>query len=255
MKKPKTATAAQKRFIEEKNQRDEKKSVYLLSAIMGTTALVMFIINILNEYYLISLLSFSYVIISIFSLVIFKKTHNYKVWTHLFLAFAFITAIFLFYSGGTKGAGVLWAFVFPMLAFHFKKIKVALPYSLALFLALLALFLFDIRVTHNNDHSHSPVFMFVYFLILLSLIFFEYASGKQKSQNEKVLQESKDRFYSLFDQLSIGVALINTDMQLLEANQRLRKWFPQIQDPIKAPVSHHWEVRIMALCVLNVKPV
>lgn len=234
MKKPKTATAAQKRFIEEKNQRDEKKSVYLLSAIMGTTALVMFIINILNEYYLISLLSFSYVIISIFSLVIFKKTHNYKVWTHLFLAFAFITAIFLFYSGGTKGAGVLWAFVFPMLAFHFKKIKVALPYSLALFLALLALFLFDIRVTHNNDHSHSPVFMFVYFLILLSLIFFEYASGKQKSQNEKVLQESKDRFYSLFDQLSIGVALVNTDMQLLEANQQLRKWFPQIQDPNKS---------------------
>lgn len=233
MKKSKITTATQKRFIEEKNQRENKKSVYFLSAIMGFTTISMFIINILNQYYFIALLSFSYILISLVSLIIFEKTRNFNIWTHLFLVYAFITAVYLFYSGGTKGAGVLWAFIFPLLAYHFKKFSVALQYSLALFFVLLAFFLFDIR-SENNDHHHSGVFMFVYFLILLSITLFEYASSKQKAQNEALLQESRDRFYSLFDQLSIGVALINTDMQLLEANQQLRKWFPQTQDPNKS---------------------
>lgn len=147
MKKPKTATAAQKRFIEEKNQRDEKKSVYLLSAIMGTTALVMFIINILNEYYLISLLSFSYVIISIFSLVIFKKN------TQLQGLDAFVSCLCIYYRnfsfllGWNQRSRCFMGLCISNVGLSLQKNKS----SLAIFVGIILSFIGSFLVRHSSN--------------------------------------------------------------------------------------------------------
>ncbi|RJQ77490.1 MAG: PAS domain S-box protein [Desulfobacteraceae bacterium] len=54
---------------------------------------------------------------------------------------------------------------------------------------------------------------------------------------EKVLGESEAKRRSILDNISIGVALISPQMQVLELNQQLREWFPAI-DIAQGPICY-----------------
>jgi PAS domain S-box-containing protein len=45
-------------------------------------------------------------------------------------------------------------------------------------------------------------------------------------------QKDKDKFEVLFNALSIGVVVLNRNFQILEANTRMKKWFPQIIEEV-----------------------
>ena len=51
------------------------------------------------------------------------------------------------------------------------------------------------------------------------------------------LRNSEAKIHSILDNISIGVALISPEMEILELNQTMRKWFPGI-DPGQRPVCY-----------------
>jgi PAS domain S-box-containing protein len=50
----------------------------------------------------------------------------------------------------------------------------------------------------------------------------------KRKQVEESLHSSNEKFRSIMDNIGIGVALISPTMEILELNQQMRKWFPDI---------------------------
>ena len=59
----------------------------------------------------------------------------------------------------------------------------------------------------------------------------------EQKQAERSLQESEAKSHSILDNISIGVALISSEMEILELNRRMRQWFPDI-DPGQGPICY-----------------
>jgi len=49
----------------------------------------------------------------------------------------------------------------------------------------------------------------------------------EHKENEEALRESQAKFKSIIDNISIGVALINPAMEILEINNKMLEWFPE----------------------------
>jgi PAS domain S-box-containing protein len=60
----------------------------------------------------------------------------------------------------------------------------------------------------------------------------------ERKRMERALAESEAKIRSIMDNVGIGVALIGTDMEVLEMNRRMRQWFPGVQIH-EQPVCYH----------------
>jgi len=47
-------------------------------------------------------------------------------------------------------------------------------------------------------------------------------------KSEKQLRQNEEKFQSIVENVRMGVALIDTDMKVVELNRQMRKWFPEI---------------------------
>jgi PAS domain S-box-containing protein len=59
----------------------------------------------------------------------------------------------------------------------------------------------------------------------------------KRKQVEESLQSSNEKFRSIMDNICVGVALISPTMEILELNQQMREWFPDI-DPRMRPICY-----------------
>ena len=59
----------------------------------------------------------------------------------------------------------------------------------------------------------------------------------KRKQVEASLHSSKEKFRSIMDNIGIGVALISPAMEVLELNQKMREWFPDL-DPRISPICY-----------------
>ncbi|MFC1494688.1 PAS domain S-box protein [Thermodesulfobacteriota bacterium] len=55
---------------------------------------------------------------------------------------------------------------------------------------------------------------------------------------DKALHDSKEKFQSMVDNIRIGVALISPTMEILELNQQMREWFPDVDSTMR-PICYH----------------
>jgi len=59
-----------------------------------------------------------------------------------------------------------------------------------------------------------------------------------RKQAENALRESEEKYKSLIDNINIGVALINPNLEILAMNQQMLKWFPHI-DVTTKPICYY----------------
>lgn len=214
-------------FLEKQDQKQEKQTVHFISGVILLIAIIMLIMNIIHDKPFLIIFSSSYVVMAFLSIAYYHRIRNFGHWTSFFLVFSIMVTLVLFYTGGTKGAGVLWAFVFPSLAFHLKNYNRAVVYAGSLFLMLL--FLFVVSPPGFYPNHFDPLFVSIYLFIFMGLISFHYASAKRRDNSNRLMQESSERFYALFNHISMGVALIDPKLHVIEANEIMRKWFPGIE--------------------------
>ena len=60
-----------------------------------------------------------------------------------------------------------------------------------------------------------------------------YALARNKAEDK--LRESEGKYRAVIDNIAVGVALINPDMEVLSLNSQMKKWFPHI-DTSKRPI-------------------
>ncbi|MFP3869997.1 MAG: response regulator [Syntrophobacteria bacterium] len=53
----------------------------------------------------------------------------------------------------------------------------------------------------------------------------------------EALRASEQKFRAMVDNIGIGVALVNSQMEILELNQQMREWFPDV-DPAERPICY-----------------
>ncbi|MFH0730155.1 MAG: ATP-binding protein [Pseudomonadota bacterium] len=64
-----------------------------------------------------------------------------------------------------------------------------------------------------------------------------YQSEAARRTTEEALRQSQEKFRSIVDNIGIGVSLISPEMEILELNQQMRTWFPDI-DIDKHPLCY-----------------
>ena len=65
----------------------------------------------------------------------------------------------------------------------------------------------------------------------------EARNRRERRRAERALLKSESKMRSILDTIGIGVSLISPKMEILELNQRMRQWFPDI-DPKQRPICY-----------------
>ena len=162
--------------------RNNERTVRSVSALFCCISAAMFLLNVVNRTY------FNAVLVSICLLLLaalyafFRRTRNFSVWSTCFLLITASMVVYLFYQGGTKGAGLLWAFIFPFLAFQFKGYRTGSYFVAALYAVLLCVYaLASIGLAPLH---FPPLFMIVYFSVHITVsgFLFFYAKGRMLTE-------------------------------------------------------------------------
>ncbi len=56
------------------------------------------------------------------------------------------------------------------------------------------------------------------------------ANALNRKRAEEALRQSRQKYWSILENIGIGIALIDTDLRILERNKKMREWFPGLQD-------------------------
>lgn len=215
-------------FLDHQKRRQESKIVWAFTSVVFLIALMMFTINMFNHDRLHATVAVSYLLLSLLLLLIYKVWRSFDLWSHIFLIYSYFMLLVLFFTGGTEGAGVLWTFIFPPLAFQLRPYRQAFVYAVIFVISMA--FLFVVSPEGFYPLHFKPVFVVVQLIILGGLSGFLFFISRGKEQNQALLSESEKRFHSLFDHLSMGVALIAPDLRVLEGNHTLKHWFPDLDN-------------------------
>jgi signal transduction histidine kinase/ActR/RegA family two-component response regulator len=190
----------------------------------------MLVLNIVNHAYI----NIIIVIICIFSTaaayIYYKKTKNFSLWSSFFIFFIALLSIIVFYTGGTKGAGILWSFFFPFFVNHFKGYKRGLIFSTLYFFTTVIIYFISLAGYGPKHFDNS--FMLVYFSILFFVNLYLYFHEKRQFHLETNLRESSNKYKILIDNLSIGVVMISPEMKIIEMNKIIDKWFPHNREKL-----------------------
>ncbi|TCO07922.1 PAS domain S-box protein [Natronoflexus pectinivorans] len=208
------------------------KAIKSIAGLMLSVALAMTIYSLLNNLHSSMVIAFGYFVTVLAVSIIYLFLKNRVFWSHAVILLTGVLSTILFFSGGIESAGLLWSFLFPFLAFRLNHYHIGALYSGLLYIILLVLFALS---QFNLVTAHFPVnYMTVYFIVLLIAISFLYWYDRQHYIAKKELTLSNEKYKSLFNNLTQGVALISPEMKVLEINKVARDWFPNA-DPKKQP--------------------
>lgn len=192
--------------------------------LMAVVMLMMVVLNLVNDNIFNAIIATFCFIICIIAYFHYLKTKNYNLWTNTYLLFIGLFGALVFYTGGTEGAGILWSFLFPFFAIHFKGSRRGLK-LIVMYIATI----FIIYILALNGfapiHFNKP-FMFVFFTIFASQSGYLIYYDKRKTDAEESLMEGNEKYQTLIDNLAIGVVMINKDLKILEKNNVVDEWFP-----------------------------
>ena len=203
--------------------RNNDRTVQSVSALLCSISAAMSLFNAINKTYFNAVLVFLCLLLLTFFYAYYRRTKNFSAWSTLFLLVSGSMVVYLFYQGGTKGAGLLWAYIFPFLAFQFKGYKAGLRFVAVLYAVLAGLF--ASALTGHAPLHFSPLFMIVYFSVHITISGFLFFYEKRRTITERIIFESREKYKALFDNFSVGVAMISPEFELLELNGIARKWF------------------------------
>ncbi len=209
-------------------QSNQDLTAKTISIILMIVLSAMTVMNYVNETYFNAALLAVYTVLNVFAWLYYNKTRNFRNWSVFALVAGALIMIYLFYQGGTRGAGVLWTFLFPFLAHHFYDHKKAATYTGIFYLLLLTVFL--LGLTGFYEPYFSIAFMVVYFSVLLALSVFLFFYDRHLHLSAERIRRSEKKYKTLFDNLSMGVAMISPDMRILEVNDAMKQWYPDVDE-------------------------
>ena len=164
--------------------------------------------------------------------IFYQKKNNFKFWSSSVLIMIVVITYYFFFEGGIDGAGHLWVFVFPLMAYEFVNYKRARWLILAYFCGLLFLYIVSFQWGLTPRH-HTPAFIIAYFLVIVTVNLFLYFHVLRKHFYSMELLQNKERYEALFNNLSIGVIMLDKNLHVQEANDVMKEWFPDVRSPGK----------------------
>ncbi|HPO62083.1 MAG TPA: PAS domain S-box protein [Candidatus Kapabacteria bacterium] len=209
-----------------KDKNINNRMVNIITLLMVTVCTFMIVLYIINENYLNAKITSVALVLAIVAFIYYTKTKKINIWINCFIiAFSTLT-LYLYYQGGTQGAGIIWTFVLLFIIFQLKNYKTAVIIVSLFFLALIIIFIFGL---YGNAPLHfSPQYMIVFFLTFLTVSVFLYITHRRKAVIEVELIKNKEKYEGLFNSLTLGVILISPEMKVLEINETIKKWFPNL---------------------------
>ncbi|HKL91885.1 MAG TPA: PAS domain S-box protein [Bacteroidales bacterium] len=107
-----------------------------LAFLMTLIAVLILPINLINGLYDVASLLLLFTSITWLLYFYYNRTKDFKRASAAVLLVAAVDFVYMYYSGGTQGAGVLWTLTFPFLVFYFRAYRVAWHYLLPYYLVL-----------------------------------------------------------------------------------------------------------------------
>ncbi len=166
------------------------------------------------------------VLVNIFYAV-YLKNKRFLVWANFSLLLVGITSLIVFFHGGLFNTGHLWSIFLLLLAYEFKDRKTANKIILTYFGLQILIYGILYGLGYNLEYL-TPVFMAVYFFIMVTVGFFLYLYELRKNYSGKQTLLAKEKYEALFNNLSLGVVMIDRNYNILEANRVIKEWFPHI---------------------------
>lgn len=157
------------------------------------------------------------------------RNKNFHRWSFISLITYMLISWFIFHEGGVHGAGHLWAFLFPLLAYELKGYKKANPLIFTYYGGLVFIFIVGYSLGVAPSYQ-TPNFMVVFFVVFLAVTLFLYMYEKRRFETQAKVLLDKNKFEALFNDLTLGVIMLDKDFQILESNKRMKEWFPLLKN-------------------------
>ncbi len=209
-----------------KDKDTNNRMVNVITLLMVTVCTFMIVLYIINENYLNAKITSFALALAIIAFVYYINTKNINIWINSFIIAFSVLTLYLYYQGGTQGAGLIWTFVLLFIIYQFYNYKTATRITSLFFLALITIFIMGLYGT--VPVHFSPQYMIVFFITFFTVTVFLYITHRRKAFIENELIKNKEKYESLFNNLTLGVILISPEMKVLEINETITKWFPNL---------------------------
>jgi len=191
------------KFRRDRKPLSNDQIVLLMMVAQSVIVLGLVIFNLIISSYLMLAVVMAYFMLSLANTALYFKTKSYNLWALIFIVLGSIDILFLFFSGGNEGSGLLWSFLFPFLIFFLKGHKAGLYYSLGYFALLILIFLSSFFGFYK---LFQPVpFYIVYFFVNLTATVFLFFNERNRFITTKLLEEGENRFRVLTEQSKAGI--------------------------------------------------
>ncbi len=191
------------KFRRDRKPLSNDQIVLLMLIAQSVIVLGLVIFNLIISSYLMLAVVMAYFMLSLANTALYFKTKSYNLWAFIFIVLGSVDILFLFFSGGNEGSGLLWSFLFPFLIFFLKGHKTGLYYSLGYFALLILIFLSSFFGFYKPFH---PIpFYIVYFFVNLTATVFLFFNERNRFITTKLLEEGENRFRVLSEQSKAGI--------------------------------------------------
>ncbi len=197
--------------------------VKFTSVLISIAMVSMIILNFTRQTYFTGVIASLAFVLTIIFFLIYQKSKNFNHWSNFFIAFVALFSIIVFYTGGSEGAGVLWAFLFPFFAIQFKRYHQGLILTAGFFFALLILYI--VLLISQRDFYMPSAFMFVYFFILTFQLGYLYFYDRHKHGIQTTLAENTTKYKTLLNNLNLGVIMVSHELKIIEKNKTAETLF------------------------------
>ncbi len=108
----------------------QDKIIYLFTAVGVISTTSFGILNLYDGKFIIGLIEIILSSLALLNVIFYKKTKNFEITATNILILVYLVLIFLIKTGGFKGNGIYWIYVFPLLTFFLKDKKTAFIWNL-----------------------------------------------------------------------------------------------------------------------------
>lgn len=180
-------------------KKNQDRIIFLFTAVGVISTMFFAILNLYNGELAVGIIEILLSSLAVLNVIFYKKLRNFKTASTNILILVFFVLIMLIKTGGFKGNGIYWIYVFPLLTFFLKDKKTAFLWNLIFVLSIFTLLILSLKGVINIAYKPYALFEAVSSYLATMFLAYFYADTLLKLLEELNYRAIYDTLTKLYN--------------------------------------------------------